>query len=80
MQPIHAPFPMTRFRRNRRTAALRALTQEVTLTAGDLIWPLFVRDGSGQREPVASMPGVERVSLDLLLRVADRAAEWTPPT
>ena len=79
MQPIHAPFPMTRFRRNRRTAALRALTQEVTLTAGDLIWPLFVRDGSGQREPIASMPGVERVSVDLVVEAARTAQDLGIP-
>jgi porphobilinogen synthase len=79
MQPIHAPFPMTRFRRNRRTAALRALTQEVTLTAGDLIWPLFVRDGSGQREPIASMPGVERLSVDLVVEAARTAQDLGIP-
>jgi porphobilinogen synthase len=79
MQPIHAPFPLTRFRRNRRTAALRALTQEVTLTAGDLIWPLFVRDGSGQREPIASMPGVERLSVDLVVEAARTAQDLGIP-
>jgi porphobilinogen synthase len=79
MQPIHAPFPLTRFRRNRRTAALRALTQEVTLTAGDLIWPLFVRDGSGQREPIASMPGVDRLSVDLVVEAARTAQDLGIP-
>jgi porphobilinogen synthase len=79
MQPIHAPFPMTRFRRNRRTAALRALTQEVTLSAGDLIWPLFVRDGNGQREPIASMPGVERLSVDLVVEAARSAQDLGIP-
>jgi porphobilinogen synthase len=67
MQPVYAPFPMTRFRRTRRTAALRALTEEVTLSANDLIWPLFVRDGTGEREPVLSMPGVDRLSIDLVV-------------
>jgi porphobilinogen synthase len=79
MQPIHAPFPMTRFRRTKATAALRALTQEVTLSTGDLIWPLFVRDGSGQREPIASMPGVDRLSVDLVVEAAQRAQDLGIP-
>ena len=70
MQPVHAPFPQGRLRRTRRTAALRALTQEVTLTAGDLIWPIFLREGSRLREPIASMPGVDRLSLDLAVEAA----------
>jgi porphobilinogen synthase len=70
---------MTRFRRNRRTAALRALTQEVTLSAADLIWPLFVRDGSGERQPIASMPGVERLSVDLVVEAAKKAADLGIP-
>ena len=74
MRPISAPTPATRFRRLRRTAALRALSQETALTVGDLIWPLFVRDGAGVREPVASMPGVERLSVDLVVQAAERAA------
>ena len=79
MQPIHAPFPMTRFRRTKATAALRALTQEVTLTTSDLIWPLFVRDGKGQREPIASMPGVDRLSLDLVVEAARTAQDLGIP-
>jgi porphobilinogen synthase len=79
MQPVHAPFPMTRFRRTRRTAALRALTQEVTLSANDLIWPLFVRDGTGQREPVLSMPGVDRLSIDLVVEAAGTARDLGIP-
>jgi len=58
MRPIQASYPATRFRRNRRTAALRDLTQENVLTVKDLIWPLFLRDGDGIEEPVVSMPGV----------------------
>lgn len=72
MQP--APFPAARFRRTRRTPALRALTQEHVLTVGDLIWPVFVREGDGVREPIASMPGVERLSIDQVLRAAEEAA------
>ncbi len=74
MRPISAPTPMTRFRRLRRTPALRALAQETTLSVGDLIWPVFVRDGAGLREPIASMPGVERLSVDLVVKAAEEAA------
>jgi porphobilinogen synthase len=58
MHPVQAAFPQTRFRRLRRTTALRALTQETTLGVGDLIWPVFLCDGTKQRQSVASMPGV----------------------
>jgi len=74
MRPISAPTPATRFRRLRRTAALRALSQETLLGVGDLIWPVFVRDGVGVREPIASMPGVERLSVDLIVKAAEEAA------
>ena len=70
---------MTRFRRTKAIAALRALTQEVTLTTSDLIWPLFVRDGKGQREPIASMPGVDRLSLDLVVEAARTAQDLGIP-
>jgi porphobilinogen synthase len=79
MQPISAPFPTSRFRRLRRTAALRALTEETTIGVGDLIWPIFVRDGSGLREPIPSMPGVERLSIDEAVRAAETAAELGIP-
>ena len=74
MRPISGPTPITRFRRMRRSAALRALAQENTLTVQDLIWPLFVRDGDGVAEPIASMPGVSRLSVDLVVRAAEEAA------
>jgi porphobilinogen synthase len=74
MRPISAASPAARFRRMRRTPALRALTQEATLSVGDLIWPIFVRDGVGLREPVASMPGVNRLSIDLIVQAAEEAA------
>lgn len=70
MQPTQAAFPLTRFRRLRRTPALRSLVQENTLGVGDLIWPVFLCDGTGQRQPVASMPGVERLSLELVVEAA----------
>ena len=74
MYPIAAPSPAARFRRLRRTPALRALSQENTLSVGDLIWPLFVRDGVNLREPIASMPGVYRLSIDLVVAAAEEAA------
>ncbi|HBU13498.1 MAG: delta-aminolevulinic acid dehydratase [Rhodobacteraceae bacterium GWE1_64_9] len=74
MRPIQAPFPAARFRRTRRTDALRRLTQENGLTVNDLIWPIFIREGTGIREPIASMPGVFRLSLDQALIAAQEAA------
>ena len=68
-----APFPAARFRRARRTPALRALMQENTLSPADLIWPLFVRDGKGVEEPVSSMPGVMRRSVDKIVEAAKQA-------
>ena len=79
MQPVLAAYPMGRFRRVRRTEALRALTTEVRLSAGNLIWPLFVREGNGLREPVASMPGVDRLSVDLVVEAAAEAASLGIP-
>jgi porphobilinogen synthase len=66
-------YPLTRMRRMRRDAFSRALMRETTLTAADLILPVFVREGRDTREPIASMPGVERVSIDQLLIVAGAA-------
>ena len=79
MHPTQAPYPTTRFRRLRRTPALRALVQEHVLSAGDLIWPVFLCDGTGQRQPVASMPGVERLSLDLVVEAAAEARDLGIP-
>lgn len=63
-------FPQRRMRRMRRDDFSRRLMRETTLTADDLIFPLFIIEGSGKREPIASMPGVERVSIDELLNEA----------
>lgn len=60
-------FPHTRLRRMRRTAALRSLVSENHLLVSDLIFPMFVLPGSHQRQPIDSMPGIERLSIDLLL-------------
>ena len=79
MRPISAPFPGTRFRRLRRSAALRALAQENHLALGDLIWPVFVRDGQGVEEPIASMPGVNRLSIDKVVQAAEQAASLGIP-
>ncbi len=73
MRPISGPTPTTRFRRMRRSPALRALAQENTLSVNDLIWPVFVREGQGVREPIASMPGVARLSVDLVVDAAREA-------
>ena len=62
-----------RMRRNRRTDWSRRLVRESTLTADDLIWPIFLVDGKGVRQPVASMPGVDRLSVDEAVRDAERA-------
>ena len=67
-------FPSLRMRRNRKAPWARALVSEHVLTASDLIWPLFVIDGKGLQEPVASMPGVVRQSVDLAVERAKEAA------
>ena len=74
MRPIQAPFPATRLRRTRQNTAIRALVSQSTLSPGDLIWPLFVRDGEGVEEPVPSMPGVVRRSVDRVVEAAREAA------
>ena len=72
-------YPRVRLRRNRRDAWTRRMVAENLLTVDDLIWPLFVRDGRGAREEVASMPGVERLSVDLVAEAAQQAAELGIP-
>ena len=67
-------FPRTRPRRLRRTAFLRSMVRESVLEPGDLILPFFVQEGTGQRTPVPSMPGVERLSIDLAVELARQAA------
>ncbi|MDE4143563.1 MAG: porphobilinogen synthase [Pseudophaeobacter sp. bin_em_oilr2.035] len=72
MKPTVAPFPAARLRRTRVSPAIRGLVRENTLTTDDLIWPVFVRDGEGIVEPVVSMPGVVRRSVD---KIAEAAVE-----
>ncbi|MEL6267993.1 MAG: porphobilinogen synthase, partial [Pseudomonadota bacterium] len=69
-----APFPHARPRRLRRTPWMRALVAEHALSAADLIWPCFVIDGQDRAEPVPSMPGVERLTIDRLVVAAGEAA------
>ncbi len=64
-------FPATRMRRMRKDAFSRAMMREHVLTSSDLIYPVFIVDGKKQQEKVVSMPGVERLSIDLLLAVAE---------
>jgi len=70
LHPSRAPYPTTRMRRMRRDDFSRRLMRETVLTPDDLIYPVFVLEGSGQREPVPSMPGIERMSIDLLVEEA----------
>jgi porphobilinogen synthase len=73
------PFPRTRPRRLRRDAWVRRLVAENRLSAADLVQPLFVLEGEGAREPVPSMPGIERLSVDLLVGQVERCRELGIP-
>ena len=79
MSQPYAPFPLARPRRLRRDAFTRDLVREHRLGAQDFIYPVFVLEGQGRRESVASMPGVERLSLDQLLPVAETCVELGIP-
>ena len=76
---VSGRFPATRMRRMRRDDFSRRLMRESTLTVDDFIYPVFVLEGEGRSEKVASMPGVERQSLDLLLKTAERAVNLGIP-
>lgn len=67
----NAQFPAVRMRRMRKDAFSRAMVRESVITPADLIYPVFITEGENQREKVSSMPGVERLSVDLLLNVAE---------
>ncbi len=77
--PLLPDFPALRMRRLRREDFSRRLVREHALSVDDLIYPVFVQEGSGRRDPVASMPGVERLSVDTLLPVAERCARARIP-
>lgn len=79
MKPTLAPYPTTRMRRMRQSAALRALARQNTLTVDDLIWPIFVMDGKDDETPVASMPGVIRRTVDRVAQAAIEAQELGIP-
>jgi len=79
MKPTIASFPAARPRRARQSPAVRALVRENTLTVDDLIWPVFVRAGDGIEEPIASMPGVMRRSVDRIAEAAREAADLGIP-
>jgi porphobilinogen synthase len=75
----HGRYPTTRLRRLRRHAYSRRLVRESRLSVDDLIYPVFVLEGASRREPVASMPGVERLSVDLLVEEAETWQELGIP-
>lgn len=79
MTIITSAYPAARPRRMRRDPFSRAMMRENTITAADLIYPVFVLEGQNQRQQVASMPGVERLSLDLLLKVAEECVSLGIP-
>ena len=79
MSVSRAPWPATRMRRMRRDDFSRRLMRENTLTVDDLIYPVFVLEGSNQTEAVPSMPGVERMSIDLLVKEAEELATLGVP-
>ena len=72
-------FPATRMRRLRRHDWTRRLVAENTLSPADFIWPIFVIDGKKRREPIASMPGVDRLSIDMAIAGAEDAARLGIP-
>jgi len=69
----HPEFPTTRMRRNRSQDWVRRLTRESAVTPADLIWPVFVQEGQGLHTPIPSMPGVERLSIDLVVKAVGEA-------
>ncbi|MCC5832165.1 MAG: porphobilinogen synthase [Chlamydiales bacterium] len=73
------PLLLYRPRRNRKSAAVRALVEETRLSTSDLIYPQFVVEGSGIRDPISSMPGICRLTLDLLIKEAERLLEFGIP-
>jgi len=75
----HADFPFTRMRRNRRHEWSRRLVAENKLSVDDLIWPIFVIEGTNTRQPISSMPGVERLSIDLAVEAARMARDLGIP-
>ncbi|WP_028116172.1 porphobilinogen synthase [Ferrimonas senticii] len=79
MSPVIGAFPRRRMRRARKAEFSRRLMAENTISAADLIYPVFVLEGENRREAVPSMPGVERKSIDLLLEEAKELVELGIP-
>ncbi|MEX2170134.1 MAG: porphobilinogen synthase [Pirellulales bacterium] len=77
--PWLGSFPSTRLRRSRRFDWTRRLVAESSLSASDFIWPVFVCEGTGRREPINSMPGVDRLSIDLIVEGVGEAVELKIP-
>ena len=77
--PWLGSFPSTRLRRSRRFDWSRRLVAESSLSASDFIWPVFVCEGTGRREPIASMPGVDRLSINVLVEAVGEAVELKIP-
>lgn len=74
MKRFEQSFPSTRLRRLRQTAWSRRLFRQTRLSAADFIWPLFIIEGENERQPIAAMAGVERLSIDLAIKAAKEAA------
>src|SRR5215469_5945106 len=72
-------YPRLRMRRNRAEDWVRRLVAENRFASSDLIWPVFIQEGSGARQPVAAMPGVERLSVEAMVDAAGAAAELGIP-
>ena len=72
-------YPTTRLRRNRREDWSRRLVAETKLSVDDLIWPVFVQEGTNARTPVESMPGVDRLTVDLFVEAAKQARDLGIP-
>ncbi len=72
-------YPDTRLRRNRRMEWSRRMVAETSLSVNDLIWPLFIQEGEGTATPIASMPGVSRLSIDMAVDAIGRAVDLAVP-
>ncbi|MDG2242377.1 MAG: porphobilinogen synthase [Rhodospirillaceae bacterium] len=75
----HAAYPATRLRRTRQAPWIRRLVREATLQPADLVLPLFLIEGNAHREPVGTLPGIDRLSIDLAVKTAAQAAELGIP-
>ena len=72
-------YPNVRLRRNRKSDWSRRLVRESNLSTNDLIWPIFIREGRNIKEPIKSMPGVYRYSLDKLEKIVEKAIKYKLP-